>query len=92
MTPHNTVNNTINKSLKMPVMNGALTQMPLIESDPVRFYESLAKHPGGLNSPLLATLFRVLSRLEQRQRDREAFARKFGGERELENIIEGLQL
>lgn len=80
------------RSLKMPIAEGTLMQLPLVEADPVQFYESLARQPGGLNSPLLATLFRVLARLEQRRRDREAFAHRFGSPRTIDDFIEGVSL
>jgi hypothetical protein len=78
--------------LKMPSAQGVLTQEPLIETDTVQFYERLARDPGRLNSPLLATLFRVLSRLEQKQRDREAFAARFGRPATFENRGVGVSL
>jgi len=80
------------RTLKMPIAEGVLLQLPLVEADPVQFYESLARQPSGLNSPLLATLFRVLARLEQRRRDREAFARRFGSPHTIDDFIEGVPL
>lgn len=92
MKPRTTGNDMPRITLKMPVAESVLTQMPLIECDAVLFYEGLARDPGGLNSPLLATLFRVLSRLEQKRRDREALAARFGGARPAEKRKGGVVL